>query len=513
MDQVSLYAALTGKILGFTEEELLVYKTAGNRISLAADLSENASDTEASKRIKAAICSLNKLSYHAKELSPAALFNEIMTTFEIYKHVDSRNIEVVYYTLELLREAEKTHVITSLKDGADYMNSLLDGSNEVERCLHLKEEDNVVHIANLHKVKGLEAPIIILSYGSNKSPSCNLRIEHDANCEGYIFNLTKDGDKNRNYISTKQYADKAEEEKNSIKAEQTRLSYVGATRARNALIICDSHYWNSKYEKYYSGTAWKDLMVGLDDFFENVELCDPTAPVDKACMKAEELYKKAEEESVLNNRASEDESYVVMRPSLVAHSKMDEFSVDDAEDEEQEKEASTSEKNSVVHRFPTLIGTMTHKLMEVLVSTSNAADLTQTVNEIISEFMVEEAAPFEKQFKEALTLVGQTMRGAGYSQTNSLPKQILQELLEADEVYCEVPFCYKNSETGMDEIWNGVMDVVYCKAGKWHIVDYKTNLDGPGLDVLYADQLAAYKTAFKKMTGEDADAFTYHIAV
>ena len=59
---------------------------------------------------------------------------------------------------------------------------------------------------------------------------------------------------------------------------------------------------------------------------------------------------------------------------------------------------------------------------------------------------------------------------------------------------------------------NGIMDVVYCKAGVWHIVDYKTNADGNALDVKYQNQLEAYKKAFEKITGEKVkDAGIYHI--
>ena len=42
------------------------------------------------------------------------------------------------------------------------------------------------------------------------------------------------------------------------------------------------------------------------------------------------------------------------------------------------------------------------------------------------------------------------------------------------------------------------MDVVYCKAGVWHIVDYKTNADGNALDVKYQNQLEAYKKGIRK---------------
>ena len=57
------------------------------------------------------------------------------------------------------------------------------------------------------------------------------------------------------------------------------------------------------------------------------------------------------------------------------------------------------------------------------------------------------------------------------------------------------------------------MDVVYCKNGKWHIVDYKTNSDADDLDEKYKSQLDAYVSVFKQMTGNDADALIYHIDV
>ena len=90
---------------------------------------------------------------------------------------------------------------------------------------------------------------------------------------------------------------------------------------------------------------------------------------------------------------------------------------------------------------------------------------------------------------------------------------MLQVLLDADEVHCEVPLCYTEGVESDKIIWNGIMDVVYCSQGKWHIVDYKTNADGNDLDKKYQGPLGAYIKAFKATTGEDADALTYHIDI
>ena len=150
--------------------------------------------------------------------------------------------------------------------------------------------------------------------------------------------------------------------------------------------------------------------------------------------------------------------------------------------------------------------------MEMMVSTRNKLDVSDAILEIIREYRTPEFEPYEKVITKRLTAVAEHMRSGGYVQTNGLPQDMLNTLISADEVYCEVPFCYKDDSNGL-VIWNGIMDVIYSKDGQWHIVDYKTNADGSDLDTKYQAQLSAYIKAFKETTGEDADALTYHIDV
>ncbi len=105
------------------------------------------------------------------------------------------------------------------------------------------------------------------------------------------------------------------------------------------------------------------------------------------------------------------------------------------------------------------------------------------------------------------------MKNGGYTQVNDLPQDMIKTLLGAEEVYCEVPFCYAEDEENGLVVWNGIMDVVYKSDDGWHIVDYKTSADGGDLDKKYQAQLGAYIKAFKATTGENADARAYHIDV
>ena len=102
-----------------------------------------------------------------------------------------------------------------------------------------------------------------------------------------------------------------------------------------------------------------------------------------------------------------------------------------------------------------------------------------------------------------------TIQAGGFPQESEAPQDILTTLLNADEVYCEVPFCRKDG----NELWHGIMDVVYRSCDKWYILDYKTNADAHALDIKYQQQLSAYAEAFYELTGHRATTLIYHIDV
>lgn len=173
-------------------------------------------------------------------------------------------------------------------------------------------------------------------------------------------------------------------------------------------------------------------------------------------------------------------------------------------DEEYDEKALETLSSSA-KKNPALIGTLVHKLMESIVSSENTADLSFLIEDICDNYGITD--PY---YSEILKTVGERIQNGGYPQTGNLPQDILTELLSADEVHCELPFCYAGEE---NKIFNGVIDVVYRKSDKWHIIDYKTNTDDSDLDKQYEGQLSAYIEAFKATTGEDADAAVYHIVV
>lgn len=521
-DKLSLLGALTGKILNFHHEDVVLFKAYGGEVSMNAanELAEDAEET--ALLVAEKVNELKQLHYRALKLSPAALFAEIMDKYEVYRYAKADNLEVLYYTLELMRNAESNGIIVSATDGANYLAGLLAGESEEERCLSLNDTRDCVHMANLHKIKGLEAPIVILAAASSREFTATERMEHgDDSSEGYIFKL--EGDRNENgsapvYFETSDYADKKDEENAALKAEGQRLVYVAATRARNALILCDSVHFSGKGGEVHD-SKWKPIMESdTPDFFDATKNITEKIRILGESVESSLLYDKAKEECVLNDRTSENSTFELKNPSKtrVSSKLADEtFGVIVAIDNDGNEIVETEDnKVAEAHRLPILLGTMTHRLMEMIIATKGTYDTSKAIEEIIREYRTQKNQPYEKELKDALSTVAKTMLNGGYDQENGVPKDIVNVLLSAEECYTEVPFCYRETEGDDVTIWNGVMDVIYKKDGIWHIVDYKTNVDGKGLDAKYKGQLAAYVKAFQKTTDETvADALTYHIDI
>ena len=430
----------------------------------------------------------------AKAMSPAAVFNMLLEEECVFEKSGTENAEYVYFALELLRSAEVSGNVISLTEGAEFTQNLIDDETAQERCIQLKPNANCVHIANLHKVKGLEAPIVILAAPKKSLQKPSYRIDYSSNPpEGWIFELP-------GKLRTTDLDAEEESENAVLQSESVRLLYVAATRAANALIIADGIKREGSHSE---SNPWLPLLAGTSaEIFKTLPpFCKTASDVDEI-LHISDLYQSAEEASILNNRSSEEESYEIIRPSAIAvKSKLA------SEEEYDETVADRLHDAAQKKKNPALTGTLVHKLMEWMVSSGNHASLSEIVNEICLDYGIEDPT-----YADLLLSVGTTMQNGGYPQNGTLPQDILSELLSADEVHCEVPFCYSQGDNFL-QISNGVMDVVYRKDGFWHIVDYKTNADASDLDEHYQAQLDAYTAAFHVMTGESADAKVYHIAI
>ena len=490
-DTGCLYGALTDHPYGMDRMDLLSLREQGLVLNIFSANEKIPADAP----VRGYLEEIRDLHLRSLELSPSALFDLILEHYDVFRLTGTANMEYVYFALEMLRTAENSGEIASPADGAAWLQKLFSDESEVERCVRLSRQSDCVHIANLHKVKGLEAPIVILAPQEDKGRDPEIRIEQaPEGAKGWVFSVKNKALFNVNHIKTAAYPDEKAREADSLAAEKKRLLYVAATRAGKALIIgellkADGTRKDNNYWDFFAARAQNDIF----ELTEGAAVYDPP----EVCEAASDIY--AEGGSLdLAADGPRAESFKILRPSFIRTKAL--TSSEDEMDDTEDEDVRTDRRR----HNPALAGTVVHRLMEMLVSSGNRTDLDAAVLEIARDYEAEDT-----WYTDILKKVGNTVRNGGFPQESGVPQDILNELLSADETHCEVPFCYR--EPGSTKIWHGVMDVLYKKDGQWHIIDYKTNADPSDLDEKYKDQMDAYIGAFREMTGEDADARVYHI--
>ncbi len=400
-------------------------------------------------------------------------------TLNIFERVTSKDMEYIYYLIEKVKEGEENGSISSLEQLRNYVSLFLDSGDE-QRTLRFSDQVNRVKIANLHKVKGLQAPIVILARPNSSAHSLSQYIDYTDNPPSIKFSkIEEGGDSHVTYASTDAFDDEMDKWEASAKAEQDRLAYVGATRAESALIVCKNNGDNVGY--------WKELIARIPS---SRSLSKPNV---------DEMLPDFEDASLGEyhiNEESHKQSFDYVSPSQSRHNGLNtnKDEIDDAD----------FDKGDEQREAATMKGTIVHKLMECIVSSKNTYDVEELIKNILSDY------GYSKEYDVMLHNVASKILNGGFEQVNSsLDKDVLKTLLSAKKVWCEVPFSYQSQK---GNIVSGIIDCMYLDDSGYHIIDYKTNeeRDISVLEEHYKGQLTHYKLALKKM-GVDADAHIYHI--
>ncbi len=257
-DQVAMLSVLRGPLFGISDKELMAYRVQGNAWSIYRLPEESA---EQDNRVVAACRKLREYASWVKELPAwAALYRILEDTgllpYSTVQEAGANRSGTLLKMLELLqRDAmlasdwhELTRAISNIRE-----------SNGMETASLYAGKGQAVRIMNVHKAKGLEAPIVFLACpcGEKDHDADQFVDRSEAEAAGYFLIQQSKGFQKETIAQPVGWEAMSVRERAFMHAERDRLLYVAATRAKQMLVV-------SLYPEQPAKCPWSSLMDGME---------------------------------------------------------------------------------------------------------------------------------------------------------------------------------------------------------------------------------------------------------
>ena len=437
--------------------------------------------------------------------------------------------------VQMINHANDYEKITkrSLHEFIVYLENVILNKESLEGINPLSDKDNVL-ITTIHKSKGLEYPVVILSQTAKNFNFKDLRSDIVINEElGFACNL-KDDDYKLKYESVPIMAYK-EYEKEKMLSEELRILYVALTRAKEKLII--TGYTNNltnlvtkasskigdkkEVSKLYLKNVknYLDILIAalvrhpslkeLRSF--SIVIPRTFASDSKIMLKIYDAV-KIDESEFFQKQKNEKENfdyewfekvsgfkYETDKLGLPAYLSVSEL--------KKEKDF-IIKPNFMDKGFSSVnIGTLYHRILELLpIRKYDIKSLKEELNKMVFDCKIT---------KDELSMISLEDVFA------YLTSSIYDELLNGDMIYKEIPLDFEIPSSYYDKslksgkiLTSGVIDLLFSKDDVYTIVDYKTdnvnNLEE--LKQRYQKQLDMYEYGIiKKMNAKKVKKYIYSI--
>ena len=496
-DAVALIAVLRGPLFGISDRELFAYKQSDGWFSLHAgrgsgNQAENStseepladgepSGGEARDRVTAALASLNQYHRWTRLLPASAALERILehTGYLALAATTPGGVEAG----DLLHAVDRVRQVVedggSLSDAAEMLEADSDESSEVESLPLEPGKSDVVRIMNLHKAKGLEADVVFLvDPCGGFDPKIDVHIARTGDQpEGWFQVVRKNGEHGRTVLGEHEDWDQHQAaEQPFLDAEQDRLLYVAATRAREVLVV-------SRWTTTPRNGAWTDL----DPFLSKATELPVPSSVGAPATPVQDFSAAAQAEAargiaVAHHRVHQPSWWVTSATADARHvSRM--TSGDDVAPDDPTWVVS---KDTPTHRADAGMawGTLIHGLLEhaMRFPQSTAADLRR-----LAMWLTVEEPQLRSVIDEAIDTVQAAAKAEFWAEA------------QAGEHYEEAPFAFHEGHV----LTGGVIDLLFGAADTWRVRDYKTD---SALDAnKYQQQLDVYRRALRAVGWDKAE--------
>jgi ATP-dependent helicase/nuclease subunit A len=462
---VPLVAVLRGLFFGLSDDQLYRYRSCGGTFFLHAAVPGGA-PADVAAAFAPVLAKLSLYHRWSRDLPPGAALESItadlgLLPYTLAGSLGKGNAGYLLQFIELVR-AREVEGETGFAAMVAFFSQLLEAGLEEELDITAGTAP-AVRIMNLHRAKGLEAPVVILANPAktvDRDP--DLHVSRTDTICGYLRISRQQGRRREILAEPPDWEIRQAEEDSYRRAEDIRLLYVAATRARNLLVI-------STYPAKPQLSPWQPLEPFLPKEVAVLENPEPGFPLQPPPAEpvTPELLRSAAEQL----RADLEKAAVASYQKLTV--------------------TDLSKDSKAPRRFHTgkgmSFGNVIHQALEVLTRDRGRTDLEQ----LIPALLAAHACPADEK-KEVIDLLARVQETA-----------LWRRALASPELLCEVPFGVFADDTYL----TGTVDLAFREEGGWVLADYKTDAvkDEIHLEQLvdyYRPQVAEYTRRWEEITGE-----------
>ena len=480
-DPTRVVAALTGLFVGLDLEQLTAFRESGERFSVVRE-------DVAPGPVGEALAWLGQL-WQRSRVEPGDVFlGRLVDDVGLFPHAAAAELGTVRagalaYGLDVVR-ATALGGDTSLPGIADALRAAL-AWDEAEAPLE-PGRAGAVRLMNLHKAKGLEAPVVVLAHPGGYRPrgrDLHVRRDGEGRPQGYLQITRPDGRSTVPVARPRAWREFEADEERFGRAEHARLVYVAATRARDELLV-------GRVEGKSHRSDWGILDPWLERHarVEALPIPHPEGPMLAADEELEAIHRETAAAANLRAEAA--------RPLWVRST------VSDVAKGGVDPEVGTPAPAPGAGSPPTTTrgpawGAVVHAALAA-VADRPRADVAAICAALLQEHERPVAADGQPAELEILVALVDGVRAS----------ELWARARAAEASLTEVPFIYRLpvSTDGPARLLEGVIDLAFREEEGWVIADYKSDVgDDPTFEarsLAYRRQVDAYADAWTALTGE-----------
>ncbi len=455
-DKLNLVATLRCPLFGWSDE-LVFLISQKTKLDYLADV-----PADATEQARSTFALLRELHNRRHDFSVPGYVDHVFARVRICEAFfasqpdGAQCVANLLKALELARQLEGLG-LRSVRAFVRRLHETVLGGVEEEPSPASEETDNVVRILTMHKAKGLEFPVVVLADLAGRSSDAGAKL---------LFSPDGRWDLRFAGMRTAGFDEADEEQGKREEAEEIRLLYVAATRAKERLVIPWFAEKGARIELLARGFKPEaGALVEAPDLESPGSAVVEPGKTETRTISVNQLADRRREwqesRSQLLVRAAKPLARV--RPSKLA-----------AEAEPRGDEPVGADREKAMD-----FGSAVHDALESVDLTVTAAQQRGQIEQFIARTGLSDA-----DRRRAIELV-----------SNALGSELLARARRADQLYRELPFTQVVDEGLME----GKIDLLFCERGRWVLVDYKT--DARVEVAKYTQQLQAYEAALRQVAG------------